>query len=102
MEMRRQVTVSWDTGNSDEAPPKVNLLNPACSCTVTHTKIPEICNTLIRSTVSVYVFISLSSGSVLISGFGFHSPVDPDTRVLDPVTDISLVHNMLASTIITR
>lgn len=25
MEMRRQVTVSWDSGGSDEAPPKVNL-----------------------------------------------------------------------------
>lgn len=24
MEMRRQVTVSWDSGGSDEAPPKVN------------------------------------------------------------------------------
>lgn len=26
MEMRRQVTVSWDSGGSDEAPPKVKLL----------------------------------------------------------------------------
>lgn len=42
MEMRRQVTVSWDAGNSDEAPPKVNLLNPACSCTVTHTNIRDL------------------------------------------------------------
>lgn len=25
MEMRRQVTVSWDSGGSDEAPPKVRL-----------------------------------------------------------------------------
>lgn len=25
MEMRRQVTVSWDSGGSDEAPPKVRF-----------------------------------------------------------------------------
>lgn len=25
MEMRRQVTVSWDSGGSDEAPPKVSV-----------------------------------------------------------------------------
>ena len=25
IEMRRQVTVSWDSGGSDEAPPKVRL-----------------------------------------------------------------------------
>lgn len=30
MEMRRQVTVSWDSGGSDEAPPKVR--NPLFSC----------------------------------------------------------------------
>lgn len=27
MEMRRQITVSWDSGGSDEAPPKVRLSN---------------------------------------------------------------------------
>lgn len=26
MEMRRQITVSWDSGGPDEAPPKVGLL----------------------------------------------------------------------------
>lgn len=30
MEMRRQVTVSWDSGGSDEAPPKVR--NPLRWC----------------------------------------------------------------------
>ncbi len=35
MEMRRQVTVSWDAGNSDEAPPKVRApsahsVTPSC------------------------------------------------------------------------
>lgn len=35
MEMRRQVTVSWDAGNSDEAPPKVR--SPSASAhSVTH------------------------------------------------------------------
>lgn len=29
MEMRRQVTVSWDSGGSDEAPPKVKLWDKA-------------------------------------------------------------------------
>lgn len=30
MEMRRQVTVSWDSGGSDEAPPKVRCYYTTC------------------------------------------------------------------------
>lgn len=33
MEMRRQVTVSWDSGGSDEAPPKVrHSYTLLCTC----------------------------------------------------------------------
>lgn len=32
MEMRRQVTVSWDSGGSDEAPPKVGDHHTLCVC----------------------------------------------------------------------
>uniref|UniRef100_A0A3Q3W5E1 Focal adhesion kinase 1 n=1 Tax=Mola mola TaxID=94237 RepID=A0A3Q3W5E1_MOLML len=32
MEMRRQVTVSWDSGGSDEAPPKVRCGYTSCVC----------------------------------------------------------------------
>lgn len=32
MEMRRQVTVSWDSGGSDEAPPKVRRYHTTCVC----------------------------------------------------------------------
>lgn len=32
MEMRRQVTVSWDSGGSDEAPPKVRRCYATCVC----------------------------------------------------------------------
>lgn len=32
MEMRRQVTVSWDSGGSDEAPPKVRNYHTTCVC----------------------------------------------------------------------
>lgn len=32
MEMRRQVTVSWDSGGPDEAPPKVRRDYTTCVC----------------------------------------------------------------------
>lgn len=35
MEMRRQVNVSWDSGGSDEAPPKVSTTNLTSSCDLT-------------------------------------------------------------------
>lgn len=53
MEMRRQVTVSWDSGGSDEAPPKVRRCYATCVCV----------------SVCLPVYVCMSTTGVVIKSF---------------------------------
>lgn len=102
MEVRRQVTVSWDSGNSDEAPPKVR--HHWTNTTQTHhTRVTRIIHLFINThsfcELRLWVFKTLD-WSDLWCWCHFHSPADLVTRALVPVMDITPVHSI--STTITR
>ena len=73
MEMRRQVTVSWDSGGSDEAPPKVSFTD----------QFMDSLSSLITVCLSVYGFVMTHKQKPTV--FSACSPVDPVTPVLVPV-----------------
>lgn len=60
MESRRQVTVSWDSGGSDEAPPKVAIRTQSMSVSKNNDNTPFN---------SVYFFQALSEGLVKATTF---------------------------------
>lgn len=79
MEMRRQVTVSWDSGGSDEAPPKVRQND----C---HIDLLLFLNSpFYKQKHTVMFFLSVSS------------PVDQVTQVLAPVKASSPAPNTTTS-----
>lgn len=89
MEMRRQVTVSWDSGGSDEAPPKVRL-----HCLTVLLRHFSLIIFLCSSTRVCYGWLKKKKQPVFLSAC---SPVDQVTPVLVPAKASSPARNSTTS-----